>query len=385
MKISLDQENQNNQTAEDGSGPVSAPEKKTPARRKKKGRGHYILAMLGCIAVLVLVMYLGTSLYVWIDDKMASNTNDAAVAAGIVEEPVQEVTYTQAELDAKLAEAAEAAKAEEAQRILGDLEARLSNGDTVVETLRPHYPDDIVLASGGAFHFVPIRDELKKNNLAQENLSVLESGEFQYLENGQAVTRKGIDVSKHQGEIDWQQVAQDGIQFAIIRVGLRGYGTGEIVLDEYFEANIKGAKQAGLEVGVYFYTQAMNEEEVLAEANFVLEQIAPYAVDGPVVYDVERVQADSARMNALNVEERTNLAKLFCQTIEAAGYHPMIYHNMEMGVLMLDLGQLEEYDKWFAYYGDTLYYPYAYSMWQYSDKGTVAGIKGNVDLNISFN
>lgn len=379
MKINLEQEDKRE------NGTAGALEKSKAARRRKKGRGHYILAMLGCIVVLVIVMYLGTSLYVWIDDKIAGNTNDAAVAAGIVEEPVQEVTYTQAELDAKVAEAAEAARAAEAQRILGDFEARLSNGDTMVETLRPHFPEDIVLASGGAIHFVPIREELKKNSLVQENLTVLESGEFQYMENGQVVTRKGIDVSKHQQKIDWQLVGQDGIQFAIIRVGLRGYGTGEIVLDEFFEENIKGAKQAGLEVGVYFYTQALNEEEVLAEANFVLEQIAPYAIDGPVVYDVERVQSDSARMNALSVEERTNLTKLFCQTIAAAGYHPMIYHNMEMGALMLDLGQLEEYDKWFAYYGDTLYYPYEYSMWQYSDKGSVAGVKGNVDLNISFN
>jgi GH25 family lysozyme M1 (1,4-beta-N-acetylmuramidase) len=99
---------------------------------------------------------------------------------------------------------------------------------------------------------------------------------------------------------------------------------------------------------------------------------------------VEKTSDASGRMNQLSLEERTNLTLLFCQTIEAAGYKPMIYHNVEMGALMIDIETLEEYDKWLAYYNDDMYYPYEYKIWQYSDKGTVNGIKGNVDLNISF-
>ena len=103
-----------------------------------------------------------------------------------------------------------------------------------------------------------------------------------------------------------------------------------------------------------------------------------------MVFDVEMVSGDDGRMNHLSREERTALTVLFCQTIENAGYKPMIYYNTEMGAMMLELEALEEYDKWFAAYSDVFYYPYAYQIWQYSQSGRVQGIKGAVDLNISF-
>ena len=154
--------------------------------------------------------------------------------------------------------------------------------------------------------------------------------------------------------------------------------------DENYAANISGALAAGIKVGVYFYSQAITEEEVLEEANYVLERIAPYQIDCPVVFDVERVSNENGRMNKLSAEERTKLTLLFCQTVENAGYKPMIYHNTEMGALMLEQEPLDTYDKWFAAYSDTFYYPYEYCVWQYSQSGTVQGITGAVDLNISF-
>ena len=108
------------------------------------------------------------------------------------------------------------------------------------------------------------------------NLNQMENGEYQYLQDGVVVSRKGIDVSRHQGAIDWNLVAGDGVEFAFIRVGYRGYGSGKMVEDEYFQDNIQGAIQAGIKVGVYFYSQAISREEVLEEAEFVLEKIAPY-------------------------------------------------------------------------------------------------------------
>jgi len=253
-----------------------------------------------------------------------------------------------------------------------------------VETLREFYPDNMVLVSGGKYYFVPIKDTLKKNSYVESNLNILDNGEIQYMENAEVVSYKGIDVSKHQGDIDWQKVAADGVEFAFIRVALRGYETGKLAEDSMFEQNIKGALQAGIKVGVYIYSQAVNEAEVLEEAELVLNKIAPYKVECPIVYDVEMVSGASARMNTLSVEERTKLTKLFCETIENAGYRPMIYHNMEMGAIRIQLEELEEYDKWFAYYNKNFYYPYDYKVWQYSDKGTVDGIQGDVDLNISF-
>ena len=139
----------------------------------------------------------------------------------------------------------------------------------------------------------------------------------------QVVSHKGIDVSKHQGNIDWTKVAADGVEFAFIRVGLRGYGTeGKLVEDEYFEQNIKGALQAGIKVGVYFYSQAITDAELLEEANLVLEKVKPYNIELPIVFDVEKVSGGKGRANELSVEERTRLTALFCQTVQDAGYKP---------------------------------------------------------------
>jgi GH25 family lysozyme M1 (1,4-beta-N-acetylmuramidase) len=351
--------------------------------RRKRRTLAFVLGLMGCMAVLVVVIFLAGLLYEWIDRREIEKQLDIAEKEATV--------YNQEEANALVAEAVaalqfdlEEAKAQGAAEVLDGLASSLSAGETVVESLRPFYPDNLVLVSGGKYHFVPIRDDLKKNTYVQENLQILENGEYQYMENGLAITRKGVDVSYHQGAIDWTRVAATGVEYAILRVGYRGYGTGALMADEQFEANIQGALSAGLKVGVYFFSQAINEAEVLEEANFVLEQIAPYKVDYPVIIDVEKVSDSAARMNLITVEERTNLVKVFVQKVAEAGYHPMIYHNMEMAALMLHMEELEEYDKWFAYYNPELYYPYDYQMWQYSAAGRVDGIEGDVDMNISF-
>jgi GH25 family lysozyme M1 (1,4-beta-N-acetylmuramidase) len=370
-------------------------------KKKKKGKAHTAVIILGYLVVLILVMYGASLLNTWITDKLEDSAKQMAVAAGAELLPEdKEVTLTEAELNAQLEEAAQNAakeatdEAEQAKEqavadaraeILDGIRAGLETGDeTMVEVLRPYYPDELVVVSNGKFCFVPINRDLKMNTYDEANLNILESGEYQYLNGEQVVSHKGIDVSRFQGDIDWKAVAEDGVEFAFIRVANRGYGTGKLVMDEKFETNIKGALAAGLHVGVYIYSQAVNDEEVLEEAQLVLDKVAPYNIDGPIVYDVEKTSDASGRMNQLSLEDRTNLTLLFCQTIEAAGYKPMIYHNVEMGALMIDIETLEGYDKWLAYYNDDMYYPYEYKIWQYSDKGTVNGIKGNVDLNISF-
>ena len=361
------------------------------ARRKRRNNStvKVVFAMLGCLVLLVAVMYGGLTL---IDRYVHRNQDDVPAMADDIQNQPQDsvdvvsdaVVYSQEELDAKIAEAVLAAQNLEADRVLEGIKTSLSEGTTTVETLRPYYPDDIVVVSGGKFHFVPINRELELNTLDKANLNILESGEFQYLTDGQVISHKGIDVSSHQGNIDWNLVAQDGVEFAIIRVGYRGYGSeGRLVVDEKFEDNIKGAKAAGIKVGVYFFSQAINETELLEEANLVLEQIAPYSIECPVVYDVEKTSA-AGRMNAISVEDRTHLTQLFCQTIENSGYKPMIYHNTEMGALLINIAELEKYDKWYASYSDQMFYPYEYKIWQYSDKGKIQGISTDVDLNISF-
>lgn len=363
-------------------------------RLRRKATLSYVAGIAMAFGGLFLVTLLAIVVYSWIDSKTGETDRLLQEAIGNAQ-MAQGNIYTQEELDQKVAEAVARAQAENEQaletalnnqqeEILGEIRVQLADGQSALETLRPLYPDDVVLVSGGKYHFVPIQRELAQHGYVQENLQVLENGRFQYLENGQVVSHMGIDVSKYQGKIDWEKVAADGVEFVFLRLGLRGYESGKLVEDETFQTNIQGALAHGIKVGVYFFSQAVTEAEAVEEANFVLERIAPYQIDCPVVFDVEKVGSSTARMNQLTPQERTNVTIAFSDTIEAAGYKSMFYHNMETALLLLELERLENYDKWFAYYGEDLYYPYAYGVWQYSEKGSINGISGEVDMNIAF-
>ena len=191
----------------------------------------------------------------------------------------------------------------------------------------------------------------------------------------------GVDVSSHQGVIDWQQVKDAGFEFAILRVGYRGYESGEINLDTMAQRNYEGAKAAGLKVGAYFFSQAVNEAEALEEAEFLLDQIALWDVDMPVVFDWEYVN-DTARTANMDKRSLTWCTQAFAQRIQLAGYQPMLYFNPHLAQDFLELEQLADYPFWLALYTQEMTYPYQVDMWQYTQDGTVPGINGNVDINL---
>ena len=197
--------------------------------------------------------------------------------------------------------------------------------------------------------------------------------------------RLGIDVSHYQGEIDWQKVKAVGIEFVFVRLGYRGYGQeGVLKLDTNFEKNMKGARAAGLDVGVYFFAQAVNETEAIEEAEFVLEHLMEYDLQMPIVYDPESILHEEARTDNVTEEQFTKNTKAFCETIEKSGYDAMIYCNMTWQAFKLDLEELEEYPIWYADYEEYPQTPYHFDIWQYSNEGSVDGIQGNVDLNIQM-
>ncbi len=198
-------------------------------------------------------------------------------------------------------------------------------------------------------------------------------------------TMRGIDVSSHQKLIDWPLVASDGIEFAIIRLGYRGWGTGEIVSDELAQTNLQGAAEAGLKVGAYFYSQAISVAEAQEEARFVLEQLAGRQLDMPVVFDWE-IFSESGRTALVDGQTLLDCTLAFCDIIEAAGYQPMIYFNLDVGTRLLDLVELQQrgYPFWLAMYTDSMTYPYRIEMWQYSETGKVKGIEKPVDMNLYF-
>lgn len=223
------------------------------------------------------------------------------------------------------------------------------------------------------------------------DLSYLETDEetgyksFHDEKNG-VKARHGIDVSEFQGEeIDWELVRESGIEFVMIRLGYRAYGeTGTLVLDAMYEQNIKGALDAGLDVGVYFFSQAVSGAEAVEEAEFVLKHLKPYEIDGPVVYDTEEIRWDTARTDDNTRKDFTNFCKVFCDTVEQSGYDTMIYSNMKWMAFTLDMEELAGYDIWYADYHDVPQCPYDYKIWQYSETGVVPGINANVDLNLWF-
>ena len=193
----------------------------------------------------------------------------------------------------------------------------------------------------------------------------------------------GIDVSSHQQDIDWQAVKAGGVDFAMIRVGYRGYTEGEIQPDDYFTQNIEGALAAGLDVGVYFFSQALDEKEAIDEANFVLESIKDYPLSYPVIFDWEDIQAD-ARTDGMNSVQLTKNALAFCSAIEKAGYRAGVYFNQRFGYEEFDLESLQDYVFWLAEYNETPSFSYHFQLWQYCNDGRVDGIQTDVDLNLAF-
>lgn len=253
-----------------------------------------------------------------------------------------------------------------------------------LKMLREFFPENLIYYDEEQYVFAPVLDEVKKHDLLSENFVENDKGEMEYVENGVVISHKGIDVSKYQGDIDWKAVKEDGVEYAFVRLGLRGYESGKLVLDEYFDKNMRGANEADVAAGVYFFTQAITVEEAKEEAAYVLENIADYDVTCPIVFDVEMIVGANGRANNLTKEERTDIAIAFCEVIRQAGYTPMVYGNVKCFTKMLDLTRLEDYEKWYAFYDNYMYIPYEVSCWQYTEKGTVKGIKNKVDLNISY-
>ena len=196
--------------------------------------------------------------------------------------------------------------------------------------------------------------------------------------------RLGIDVSVYQGEIDWEAVAQSDVDFAILRAGYRGYEEGETGVDEYFTYNLEQASACGVDLGVYFFSQALTEEEARNEALTVLELVKGYELKYPIYFDWEPVSDGDARTASISSTELTRCARAFCYTIESAGYRAGIYFNLDLASHYYHLKDLSDYSFWLAEYQDTPSFPYAFDMWQYTNQGDVPGIDTIVDMNLSF-
>lgn len=357
------------------------------SRKKRRRSENSILA--GSILLCIVTLTAVTVCLVAVFQYRAIQQKNVAVMNELEEiRLVEEVSYSQAEVDTLLenavAQAREETDAEVSRAFLDKLKELMASGEGTTDMLRYFFPDEVVVADSGQYYFFPILEELAKNTYDPEAFIADDDGVIHYYKEGERVSHKGIDVSRYQNKINWEKVADDEVEYAFIRLGIRGYTEGEIMEDDTFQENISGALKNNIDVGVYFFTQAMSVEEAEEEAEFVLESIAPYQVKYPVVIDIEAVTSENARSSDLTSDERTKYCIAFCDKIKEAGYTPMIYGNLKTFMLLLNIEELEDYDKWFAYYDDKFYFPYEFKIWQYTNQGSVSGIKGDVDLNISF-
>lgn len=231
-----------------------------------------------------------------------------------------------------------------------------------------------------------VSGEVPRNSYIQENF-VIEDGFMAYYdENGEKISHVGIDLSYHNDKVDWEKLAASPVEFVMLRCGYRGYTEGGLIEDEKFKEYAEKANEYGLKLGIYFFTQAITEEEAISEANYVIKLIEDYDISYPVALDTELVNDEETRFNKadLNREELTNICIAFLERIKEAGYYPMIYASENWFRRKLDVTMLTEYDFWAPQFLDENDFLYDFTIWQYSETGNAPGVEGDCDLDISM-
>ncbi len=348
-----------------------------PTKNKKVGLAFFVIGLvcflLAATMLAVVGLTIGKDLLI---KEKEENIDD-------------EYKYSGVEVREMIEKAEKETKKKTEDKLTEELQSKFFNAaledNGILFYFRETYPDNVVYQTGSKFEFFPINSELAPNIINNDCIVIdEETGRYSYVENGEQKTHVMIDVSSFQKNIDWEKVAADGVEYAMIRCAFRGYESGKLVTDSFFEKNIEGATKAGIKVGVYFFSQAITPEEAIEEAEYTLELIAPYKISLPVAIDVEDVSG-AARTDILTPDETSELSKCFMDRIKEEGYDVMIYSNSKFFIKRLNMDILEGYDKWYAQYNTSIYFPYEISIWQYSSKGKVDGIVTNgVDMNMTF-
>ncbi|MCR4891414.1 MAG: glycoside hydrolase family 25 protein [Lachnospiraceae bacterium] len=242
---------------------------------------------------------------------------------------------------------------------------------------------DLNQLTEGVADFAKVETGIKENTYSPDSFRY--DGIWKdYTLNDKRTSFRGIDVSKYQKNINWQMVASSGIDFAMLRMGSRGYNSGRVVIDDEFNNNLKGCSANGINMGVYFYSQAVTPEEAVEEANYCVGAVQGYEIAYPIVFDTEEIINDSYRTESLSKEQMTAIAKAFCDTVSSYGFTPMIGATKKQFVNRFVLKDIEPYDWWLFDTDEVSVFPYRYNMWQYSQVGKVDGIEGAVNLDIAF-
>ena len=257
----------------------------------------------------------------------------------------------------------------------------------------PEPTDSTVETTGGKIHitdnvlgdiWITELEGVAKNEIDPQNLTADDTFKY-YSENGKPASLEGIDISSFSGDIDWKKVKAAGVDFVMVRVGGRGYGeSGGLYADERAVEYIKGAQAVGIKAGGYFFSQAINNAEAIEEADYAHEILGDTKLDFPLAFDWEIIGDETARTDAVTSTQATECAVAFCERVKELGYKPMVYSAPREFYFKYDMTRLADYGIWLVEYAYEPTFYYEFSMWQYSETGTVDGIDTNVDLNICF-
>ncbi len=296
--------------------------------------------------------------------------------------------YTEDEVSSRENQARDAGATAEKRKILMQIQSSMESGGSTASMLRSLFSEDIVVVNGGKYYFYPILNAVKRNSFQQDDFSLTDDGRLQYTGSGQVTLQSGINVSEENGDIDWQLVSEDDVSFAMICAGGRkndDSGESNVFEDKNLADNINGAAEAGLHVGIYYILDLSKKDEVQKEAEDLVQRLDAYQnkISYPVALWVN-APSEEDRQAHQSKTDWTDYVNSFCEVLEDAGYEPMIYGNLASFVMMLNIENLENYDKWIANTGASLYFPYRFSMWQYSSAGTVHGISTEVGLDVSL-
>lgn len=235
----------------------------------------------------------------------------------------------------------------------------------------------------GEWHDTMINTQASMHDYNWDNLE--NDGQNIAYEDDKYQIQVGVDVSSHLGDINWETVRNEGYEFAIIRALYRGYGeSGSLNIDKKFKRNIELASEAGLDIGVYVFSQAIDENEAIEEADMVLDELDGAKLQLPIVYDPEHIRNDVARTDDVEPEQFTKNAIAFCERVKEAGYTPMIYSNMIWEAECFDMQRLDDYKFWYADYESVPQTPYDFEYWQFTEKGIVKGVDGYCDIDVRF-
>lgn len=228
--------------------------------------------------------------------------------------------------------------------------------------------------------------KIAMNSYKTENFRIDEGFMAYFDENGEKISHLGCDLSYHNKNVNWEELAASGCEFVMLRCGYRGYSEGGLLKDEKFDEYAQKAKEVGIDVGVYFFTQAINEEEAIEEANYVLEILEDHEITYPVAFDTEYINDAKARTNTADISDelRSRICIAFCERIREFGYYPIIYASENWMRRNMDLKMLTNYEFWAPQYLDENDFLFDFSIWQYTEKGSIPGVVGDVDLDISM-